>query len=124
VLAIVGVWTAAGLVGGTIGLSSGVWATAPLYAVTTALVMYGNALWTPLMQRIVPRRLIGRAASVDWLVSIALTPLGIIASGGIAAALGVRTTIIGGGALAGLSGCALLVPGVHQTDRDGQAPAM
>lgn len=113
-LAIVGVWTAGGLAGGAIGLSPGAWAAAPLYAATSALVMYGNALWTPLMQRIVPRRLLGRASSVDWLVSIALTPLGIVAAGAIAAGAGVRTTILAGGAAAGLAGCALLHPGIRE----------
>ena len=111
-------WAAAGLVAACLGLVGEVWEAAPLYAVASGLLMYGNALWTPLMQRLVPDRLLGRASSVDWLVSIALSPLGIVAAGGVAAAIGVRPTILAGGALASLAGLCLLIPGVRDPDRE------
>jgi hypothetical protein len=118
VTAMWGGWAAAGLLAACLGLASDVWEAAPLFAIGAALLMYGNALWTPLMQRLVPRRLLGRASSVDWLVSIALSPLGIIAAGAVAAKIGTRDTIILGGVLASASGVCLLVPGVRDPDRE------
>ena len=43
--------------------------------------MYGNILWSPIMQELVPPELLGRASSVDWLVSLSLSPLGVLVSG-------------------------------------------
>lgn len=110
-------WASAGLAAGCIGLAPGVWEAAVLYAIATALLMYGNTLWTPLMQRLVPPGLLGRASSVDWLASFSLSPLGLVAAGGVAAALGVRLTIIVGGVLASAAGLCLLIPGVTDPDR-------
>jgi MFS family permease len=113
-----GGWIGAGAVAACVGLAPRVAAAAGCYAVAAALLMYSNALWTPLMQRLVPQRLLGRASSVDWLVSIALSPLGIVASGAVAASIGTRQTIVLGGLLATASGLCLLVPGVRDPDRD------
>jgi hypothetical protein len=70
------------------------------------------------MQRLVPGRLLGRASSVDWLVSLGLTPLGIIASGAVSTAIGVRMTILIGGALSTASAAVVLIPGVRDPDRE------
>jgi MFS family permease len=110
-------WAAAALTAALIGAASRVWQAAVLYGLATALLMYGNALWTPVMQRLVPRALLGRVSSVDWLASISLTPLGLLVAGVLASALGVRATILAGGAIAGLAGLCLLIPGVRDPDR-------
>ena len=110
-------WTTSGLIAGLIGLASHVWQAALLYGAASALLMYGNALWTPLMQRLVPSHLLGRASSVDWLASIALSPIGLLVAGALAATLGVRVTIIAGGVIASTAGLVLLLPGVRDPDR-------
>jgi MFS family permease len=110
-------WALGSLTAGLIGTTAAIWEAALLYAAATALLMYGNALWTPVLQRLVPRPLLGRVSSVDWLVSIALSPLGLLCAGAFAAALGVRATILGGGAIASLAGLCLLIPGVRDPDR-------
>jgi hypothetical protein len=43
--------------------------------------MYGNVLWHSLMQERVPAGLLGRAASVDWLMSFAGSPAGVVVAG-------------------------------------------
>ena len=113
-------WAAAGPAAALIGTSTRVWQAAALYAVATALLMYGNALWTPVIQQLVPRALLGRVSSVDWLASIALSPLGLLVAGAVAAAVGVRATILVGGGIASLAGLCLLIPGVRDPDRAGQ----
>ena len=40
-------------------------------------LMFGNVLWSPMMQELVPPELLGRASSVDWLMSLSLSPLGV-----------------------------------------------
>jgi hypothetical protein len=111
-------WGAAGATAACVGFAPSLWSAALLYAAGFGSMMYGNALWFPLVQRLVPGRLLGRASSVDWLVSLALSPLGIIASGAVSAAIGVRTTIVAGGALATASALVLLIPGVRDPDRE------
>jgi MFS family permease len=115
-------WASAGAIAACVGLAPGVGLTAVLYGAEFGLMMYGNAIWFPLMQRLVPGRLLGRASSVDWLVSLGLTPLGIIASGAVSAAIGVRTTILIGGALATASALVLLIPGVRDPDHESSRP--
>jgi Transmembrane secretion effector len=110
-------WAAASLAAALIGTSSEIWEAAVLYALGTALLMYGNALWTPIMQRLVPRALLGRVSSVDSLASLSLSPLGLLTAGAVAAAIGVRVTIIGGGVIASLAGLSLFIPGVRDPDR-------
>ena len=75
----------------------------------------GFIIWTTLMQTRVPRALRGRVSSVDWFVSIGLTPLSFALTAPVAAAIGIKWTFIAGGALAGASTFALywLVPGLR-----------
>jgi predicted MFS family arabinose efflux permease len=83
----------------------------------TGALMYGNVLWSPIMQELVPPELLGRASSVDWLVSLSLSPLGVLAAGAAAGVIGTRATMLVGGCVAlGLCGI-LFVPGVRDPER-------
>src|ERR1700693_489326 len=85
--------------------------------IITGTLMYGNVRWTPIMQELVPPELLGRASSVDWLVSLSLSPLGVLVSGAAAGVLGTRTTVLVGGCVA-LAVCGILfVPGVRDPER-------
>ena len=46
------------------------------------------------MQSEVPRELLGRAGSVDWFVSLGVTPLGLFLVGEIANHVGIRTYFV------------------------------
>jgi hypothetical protein len=52
----------------------------------------GTIVWATSQQRHVPGALLGRVSSFDWLISIGLLPLSFVL---VAAALGVRTTLVG-----------------------------
>jgi hypothetical protein len=80
------------------------------------LVNYRNILWFPLVQHQTPAELLFRVSSVDWLFSLALSPLGAIAAGAAVTAVGVRVTLIAGGVMAAATGSVLLVPGVRAPD--------
>ena len=41
----------------------------------------GTIVWITMMQRLVPRRLLGRVSSLDWMVSIGLVPLSFALTG-------------------------------------------
>ncbi|HEX2241235.1 MAG TPA: MFS transporter [Actinomycetota bacterium] len=77
-------------------------------------------VWSTLMHRLVPTALLGRVTSLDWLVSISLTPVSFALVGPVSEAIGLDATFIWSGILGGIGVMAfLLVPGVRDTERDG-----
>lgn len=112
-------WTIAGLCGAAIGLVPWLWLATVFVGITWGGVTYGNILWFPLIQQETPPELLGRVSSVDWLFSLALSPLGAIAGGAAAAVIGVRPALIAGGLMAAATGTVLLIP--HVTDPDKRA---
>lgn len=85
----------------------------------------GTPIWATLMQVRVPAPLRGRVASLDWLVSVGLTPLSFALTGPVAAAAGADATLVGAGVVGGVVTLALLVlvPGLRAED-GGIARAM
>jgi len=59
----------------------------------------GNALWGTLMHQNVPRHILGRVTSVDWMVSLSLWPLAAAGAGLVANVVGARMTLVGAGGL-------------------------
>lgn len=73
------------------------WQVAVASFLGTALLVGGQILWSTLLQRTVPRELLGRVASLDALLSYALVPLSYAVTAPVEAAIGVRATLIGAG---------------------------
>jgi DHA3 family tetracycline resistance protein-like MFS transporter len=80
-------------------LVSATWALAALGIVFGFGMSVGAVIWSTLMQTRVPPEMLGRVTSLDWMVSLALTPLSFAATGPLAAAVGARATLIGSGLL-------------------------
>jgi MFS family permease len=119
-LRITSMWVAWGVSGVAVlalALSPSIWMVGFFSLIAYGLLMYGNVLWNPLMQELVPPELLGRTSSVDWLVSLSLSPLGILASGAAAGVIGARATMLIGGCIATLTCGVLLVPGVRDPER-------
>jgi MFS family permease len=116
-------WASSGAGVVALGLAPTLWAAAVFAGVTWFFLTYGNVVWFPLMQQEVPPDLLGRASAVDWAVSLALVPLGTITAGVMVPLIGVRLTLIIGGAIAVASGLILLVPGVTDPDRRARQQA-
>lgn len=110
-------WSLSGASMVLLGLAPQIWLVGLGQFLVWAGLLYGNTIWSALMQDLVPANLLGRASSVDWLVSICLSPLGIVVAGFVAGAIGVRNTIVAGGVLATLMVLALLVPGVRDPEK-------
>jgi predicted MFS family arabinose efflux permease len=110
-------WAGAGAAALLLGLSPWLWAAAVCAGLAWGGVTYGNVAWFPLLQTEVPRELLGRVSSVDWMLSLGLTPLGTLAGGAAAAFAGVRLTLAAGGVLAAATCAVLLIPGVAEPGR-------
>jgi MFS family permease len=109
-------WVGWGLSGiGVLGLGfvPDVWLAGGVAFVTYGLDGYGSVMFNPLIQEGVPDALLGRVASVDYVLGFALSPLGLVAAGAAAQTIGVRTTLIVGGAITGLTTFIPLLPGVN-----------
>jgi Transmembrane secretion effector len=84
----------------------------------------GTVMWMTLLQDLVPRRLMGRVRSLDYLLSFALMPLSYAIAGPLSNAIGVRATIAVGGLVAGaLTFGFMRYPRVLDPDRDDYVPA-
>jgi hypothetical protein len=83
-----------------------------LWAVPFALVFgagtAGDTMWFALLQTSVPRELLGRVSSLDWMLSFLLLPLSYALAGPLNELLGARDLLIAA-AVAGASACALLL---------------
>jgi len=119
---LVALWTGWGLSGlGVLGLGlvPDLWLAGGVAFVTYGLDAYGSVLFDPLIQQGVPAELLGRVASVDYVLGFALSPLGLVAAGALAQVLGVRTTLIIGGGLTALTTMIPFLPGVKDPTASG-----
>ncbi len=60
---------------------------------------YGNVIWGTLLQRRVPRHMLGRISSLDFFVSLALMPLSMALAGPLAEVLSLQVIFIAAGVL-------------------------
>jgi len=62
-------------------------------------ITVGLVLWTTIMHTRVPRHLLGRVSSFDWLMAMSLIPASFAITGPVAEAVGARETLAGAGVL-------------------------
>ena len=120
-------WIAAGLLTAGVGLAPWLWLADVLFGLAWAMIYYGNIVWISTLQARTPATLLGRVSSVDWLISLSLTPLGTITAGAAVLAIGVRPTVLTGGLITAAAGAILLIPGVTAPDkaaRDADEPGL
>ena len=110
-------WIAAGLLTAGVGLSPWLWLADVLFGLAWGMVYYGNIVWITTLQARTPATLLGRVSSVDWLISLSLTPLGTIAAGAAVLAIGIRPAVLIGGLVTAAAGAILLIPGVTAPDK-------
>jgi predicted MFS family arabinose efflux permease len=84
--------------------------------------MLGHVIWTTMLQQLVPRHLLGRISSLDWVMSIGLVPISYALTGPVSGAIGPDATLIWAGILGAIfMGGLLFVPGVRDPERLGAA---
>ncbi|MEX0625973.1 MAG: MFS transporter [Chloroflexota bacterium] len=104
------------------GVMNSLWQAFVIGFATAALFEVGQIIWITLLQTLVPREMLGRVSSLDWLVSIGLVPVSFALTGPVAALLGPGPTMIAAGLIGSLlMGVLLFVPGVRDPER-GQIP--
>ena len=115
-------WTVATLAVAGYGLSSAMWQLMLAALAFNALETAGTIVWATLKQRHVPRHMLGRVSSLDWLISIGLLPLSFALTGPVAAAIGTRGTLVAAGLTgAAVTAAAFFVPGVRAVEAAPEA---
>jgi MFS family permease len=115
-------WTLATLAVAGYGLSSAMWQLMLAALAFNALETAGTIVWATLKQRHVPRTMLGRVSSLDWLISIGLLPLSFALTGPVAAAIGTRGTLVAAGVVgAVVTAAAFFVPGVRAVEAGPEA---
>ncbi|MEA2306543.1 MAG: hypothetical protein QOH43_3823 [Solirubrobacteraceae bacterium] len=88
-------------------LATATWHLALLAGLLGAGLSLGTVVWATLMQTRVPPDRLGRVTSLDWLVSIGLTPVSFALTAPVAALAGTDATLIGAGVLSFVAPLAL-----------------
>jgi hypothetical protein len=102
------------------GLATELWHILAVSVLRGAGATVGLVIWTTIMHTRVPRHLLGRVSSFDWLVAMSLIPASFAITGPVAEAAGARETLVA----AGLLGATLifLLPFVLGVRRDERVP--
>ncbi|HXF72220.1 MAG TPA: hypothetical protein VNO79_06390, partial [Actinomycetota bacterium] len=103
------------------GIVTAVWQAMAVAFVAETSIAVLVVIWYTLLQRLVPRELLGRVSSLDWMISIAGVPLSFAVVGPTAAWIGADATLVAAGVLGGVVTLAfMLVPGALAPERDGR----
>ncbi len=117
-------WSLGVLLIGVYGLMTTLWQALVVSFVLSAAFEFGQVIWSTMLQQRVPRELLGRVSSLDWLVSTGLVPVSFALTGPAAAILGPEATIIGASVIGAILMVGLLFyPGVRDPERD-ERPAV
>jgi MFS family permease len=117
-------WTLATLAICGYGLATAAWQLMAACLVFNALETAGTIVWATVKQRHVPSTMLGRVSSLDWLISIGLLPISFALTAPVAAAVGVRATLVGAGLVgAAFTLGALFLPGMTAIEGSAGSPA-
>ena len=99
-------------------LAGHVWQAMLVSFVSVGGLVGGGVVWTTLLQRLVPDGMIGRVSSLDWLLTLGLTPVSYALTGPVSDLLGVKPTLVAAGlaSTAVLVVVLLLVPSLRTTE--------
>jgi DHA3 family tetracycline resistance protein-like MFS transporter len=101
------------------GFMTELWHALVVSFVTQAMFQVGQVTWTTLLQTLVPRRLLGRVTSVDWMMSTGLVPVSFALTGPVAERFGAAETMVAAAIVGGVVfGALLFVPGVRDPESD------
>jgi DHA3 family tetracycline resistance protein-like MFS transporter len=118
-------WSLATLEVALFAIAGEVWVFMAIAAAGGLLDTIGNIAWGTLIRSRVPTELMGRVSSLDWQLSISLTPVSFALAGPVAEAVGTRETMLGAGLLAAVAGIGFLfIPGVRDPEREPAEAAL
>jgi len=118
-------WTVGTLSALVVGVAINFWEVIIFPLVASPMMILGNVVWESMVQSEVPRELLGRASSVDWFVSLGISPLGLVVAGQLANLVGVRTYFVALGVICAVPGLYILTSRkINEIDRLRRAPAL
>jgi len=94
-----GVWGVSTLPFAIVGVTHEYWLMAVCLFLVGFGFSYGNVIWGTLLQRRVPRHMLGRISSLDFFVSLALMPLSMALAGPLAEVVPVEAIFIAAGVI-------------------------
>ncbi|MDR7189209.1 MFS family permease [Microbacterium sp. BE35] len=94
-----GVWGVSTLPFAIVGITHEYWLMALCLFVVGFGFSYGNVIWGTLLQRRVPRHMLGRISSLDFFVSLALMPLSMALAGPLAEVVPIEAIFIAAGVM-------------------------
>jgi MFS family permease len=100
-------------------LATELWHAMAVSFISVAALTTGGIIWSTVLQRLVPGRMLGRVSSIDWLLSFGLAPMSYALTGPVAAAIGAEDTLLQAGVISGcvLLGFLLFLPGIRHVER-------
>jgi MFS family permease len=110
-------WTVGVVMDIGLALAGASWQMCVLAFFSFGLATAGLLTWSMLMYTLVPSEMLGRVSSLDWFISIGLTPLSFALTGPIADAFGARETLAGAGIIGLFTVGFLFIPGVRDPER-------
>jgi DHA3 family tetracycline resistance protein-like MFS transporter len=120
-----GTWTLATLAVAGYGLATAAWQLMLACLIFNALETAGTIVWATVKQRHVPSAMLGRVSSLDWLISIGLLPVSFALTAPVAAAVGVRVTLVGAAVVgAAVTLGALCLPGMREIEKGDDEPLL
>jgi MFS family permease len=120
-----GTWTLATLAVAGYGLATAAWQLMLACLVFNALETAGTIVWATVKQRRVPSSMLGRVSSLDWMISIGLLPVSFALTAPVAAAVGVRVTLVGAAVAGGaVTLGALFLPGMRDIQQGDDEPRL
>jgi hypothetical protein len=87
-------WLIASFSALVMGIATNFWEVIIFPVVVSPMIIFGNVIFESMMQTEVPRELLGRASSVDWFVSLGVTPIGVVVASEVANYVGVRAYFV------------------------------
>ena len=99
------VWTFGAASALTMGFATHTWEVFIMPIVSAPTMYIGNVIWESMIQSEVPRELLGRVASVDWFVSLGISPIGLVLAGALSSRFGVQRYFV-------VAGLICLIPGI------------
>ena len=100
-----------------LAISNAAWQMCAIAFFSFGFATAGMVVWTTLVNTLVPAEMLGRVSSLDWFVSIGLTPLSFALTGPMAEWLGARLTLGLAGGVGLLTFFLLYIPGVRDPER-------
>jgi MFS family permease len=107
--AMMAVWGVCTLPFAIVGITHEYWLMALCLFLIGAGFSYGNVIWGTLLQRRVPRHMLGRVSSLDFFVSLALMPLSMAVAGPLAEVVPVEIIFLAAGVIPLLLGAVAYV---------------